>query len=56
MDEITRMQETDEPDTTAAGLNATEETTPEPEQPQDEEITFHNCPSASICSLEDVAA
>ena len=47
-----QMAEIVEPDTTAAGtpnapIHGDEETTPEPEQPQDEEITFHNCPSAA---------
>ena len=55
------MAEIAENETTAAGtpnapIHGDEETTPEPEQPQDEEITFHNCPSASSCTLEDVAA
>ena len=56
-----QMADIAENETTAAGtpnapIHSDEETTPEPEQPQDEEITFHNCPSASSCTLEDVAA
>ena len=56
-----QMAEIAENETTAAGtpnalIHGDEETTPEPEQPQDEEITFHNYPSASNCTLEDVAA
>ena len=56
MAEIAENETTAAAGTPNAPIHGDEETTPEPEQPQDEEITFHNCPSASSCTLEDVAA